>query len=693
MMRAMSMGIRVLLAVAALGASSAALAQVKAELLAADSSVRSGEQTTVVLRLSHEPQWHTYWRNPGTGLATSIQWALPAGWQAGDIQWPVPHLIRNAAGEVTGHGYTGVIDLPMSLVAARDSAAGVLNLKAHVEWLMCAQECVPGRADLSLRLPVSSAAPAPNPAVRAELARMPMPQSMPAGSTASAVRRGDLIALHLAGGEILRDAHFFPQDDLVQFDAPQSVKIEAGSLTLMLPVSTEADGSIDKITGVFAGTDSRGDYRGIDLVLPVAVPAERTASTRLSSGAEDRASHDPSMLALLSLAFVGGLILNLMPCVFPVLAIKILGFVGQAGDARGRRALHGVVHTLGVLLSFWALALALAVLRTGGSDLGWGFQLQSAPFVFSIAVVLLLVALNLSGVFEVGLRASGIGSSWMTSGGYKGSFLSGVLATVVATPCSAPFLAPALGAALTLPPEKSFVVFSAIALGLSSPYLLLTIVPQAAGLLPRPGRWMLTLKSALAFPIYGTVACLVWVLAGQTSESGLLSVLLGLTVVAFGAWTYGLYQVPAVSALRRRVMLLGALALLTAGLQLGWPRAEAAKGIVWEPWSSERVAQLRNEGRSIFVDFTARWCATCQANKKIVFSSAKVQEIFRERQIVTLRADWTNADPRITAELAKWQRSAVPFNLVYVRGLEPRALPEILTPSLVLGAFGDEAGR
>jgi len=388
------------------------------------------------------------------------------------------------------------------------------------------------------------------------------------------------------------------------------------------------------------------------------------------------------------LALVGGLILNLMPCVFPVLGIKVVGFVNQANSDRRKITIHGLAFTAGVLLSFWGLAAVLAVLRAGGQQLGWGFQLQSPVFVFALTVVMLIFALSLSGVFEFGLGAMGVGSNLQMKDGYSGSFFTGVLATVVATPCSAPFLAPALGAALALPMAQSFVVFTAIALGLSTPYLLLAIFPGAVKILPRPGRWMETFKQVMAFPLYATVGFLVWVMAGQVSENGLLMVLFGLTVIAMAAWLYGRYTAPGASTARMRFGLIGGAVLLATGLNLGWPRPAAPSDIAWEAWSTQRIEQLRAQGRPIYVDFTARWCATCQANKKVVFASTDVKRYFHDQNVATLKADWTNSDPHITAELARWNRSAVPFNLVYLPGrAAPRILPEVLTPSIVLRAF------
>jgi thiol:disulfide interchange protein len=377
-----------------------------------------------------------------------------------------------------------------------------------------------------------------------------------------------------------------------------------------------------------------------------------------------------------------------MPCVFPVLGIKIIGFVNQSGADRRKITLHGIVFSLGVLASFWALAAVLAILRAGGDQLGWGFQLQSPAFVFILAAVMLVFALSMSGVFEFGLRATSVGSDLQSKSGYTGSFLTGVLATVVATPCSAPFLAPALGAALALSTAASFAIFTTIAIGLSTPYLLLSIFPGAVKILPRPGMWMETFKQAMAFPLYGTVGYLVWVLAGQVGDSGLLNVLIGLTLVAMAAWLYGRYTAPGSKPARVRFGFLGGAVLLGLGALLGWPHAAEPTDIVWEKWSPAAVTTAQQAGKTVYVDFTARWCATCQANKHLVFGSDEVKRLFRARGIVTLRGDWTNHDPAITAELARFGRSAVPFNLIYKpESAEPVALPELLTANTVLNAL------
>jgi thiol:disulfide interchange protein/DsbC/DsbD-like thiol-disulfide interchange protein len=685
-------------------ASFAARAQVQASLVAADKSVQPGHSLTVALRLDQQPTWHTYWISAGTGYPTSLRWDLPPGWTAGPIKWPVPIVIRDANDNITGNGYERIVDLPITITPAGNLKTGEhVTLEAQAKWLMCSDICIPGRAKVTLILPVSLGTPQPDEAVRAELARMPMPQSA-TGWKLAAVRHGKNVTLQLSGAGTVESPRFFSEDGFIQYDQPQTALNSGGSLTFALPISEDAEAATSKLVGVLAYTDEQGVYRGLHIDVPfgssaTAASAAAAGPTTIASGSGPVKSAGTTsgsssgatiagLFATLVSALLGGLILNLMPCVFPVLGIKIVGFVNQSGNERRKVTLHGVVFTLGVLVSFWALAGVLAVLRAGGAQLGWGFQLQSPAFVFCLAVVMLIFALSLSGVFEFGLSAMGIGSRLQTKDGYAGTFFTGVLATVVATPCSAPFLAPALGAALALPTAQSFLVFSAIGIGLSSPYLLLSTFPQAVKWLPRPGRWMETFKQLMAFPLYATVGYLIWVLDGQVRETGLLMALLGLTVVAMAIWLYGRYTSPGMSRRHSRLGLAGALVLLVFGLQLGWPRAAAATDITWEPWSIERVQQLRAANRPIYVDFTARWCATCQANKKLVFGSDKVTRYFRTHNVATLKADWTNSDPRITAELAKWNRSAVPFNLVYVpTQSEPKVLPEVLTPSVVLRAF------
>lgn len=694
-----------------LASRAAGPSHVQASLVAADATVQPGRAFTVALRFLHDPHWHTYWVNPGTGLPTTLTWKLPPGWKAGDIQWPAPHILKDHTGAVVGNGYEGELFLPVTLTPPADLAPGTsVTLAASADWLMCEEVCVPGNADLTLQLGVAAAAPTPDAAwgdkIRGTVAALPradLPWKVSASRDAKNVT---LLVAPVDGAQPApMDLHFFADDNLVAYELPQVVKPDGhGGFTLTLPLSPEAPKDAKKLAGVLtaeSGWLAGGALRGLRVDVEFSTAATVAGG---GPGPQPSALHPPppaasgGLLGTLVLALVGGLILNLMPCVFPVLGIKILGFVNQAGHDKKKIVAHGLVFALGVLLSFWTLAGVLAVLRAGGDQLGWGFQLQSPAFVFALAALMLVFALNMSGVFEFGLGATAVGSELQTKSGFAGSFFTGVLATVVATPCSAPFLAPALGAALALPPVESFAIFTCIALGLATPYLLLSIFPGAVKVLPRPGAWMETFKQFMAFPLYATVGYLVWVLAGQVNDEGLQNALFGLVLLAMGVWLYGRWNSPGASAGRARFGVAGLILVGAAGLWLGWPHgaearsaaglASGAPDVVWEPWSPEAVAKLRAEGRIVYVDFTARWCATCQANKKLVFHSDDVLKYFAEKKIATLRGDWTNKDPRITAELASYNRSAVPFNLIWLPGRsDPVILPELLSSGAVLGAL------
>ncbi len=660
---------------------------VEAALVGEKVHLEPGVPYRVGLLLRHDPGWHTYWKSTATGYATSVAWRLPDGFTVSELQWPVPKVY--AFQGLVDYVYEGEVLLMATLVPPADWFEPELEIGFTAEWLMCAEVCMPGRVSSSLTVPVRHGAAQPSAwadrFARADFA-LPAP---PVAYSARAMGEARTVILEIRG--TLPDSVYFFDDKgvfqpepaaRVQRPAPDTLRVE-----LKLDPATAA--LPQRLTGTLAGFPGwpQADLRpGLAIDLPIlAAPAASLPP-------------DGASLGLLLLAFLGGLILNLMPCVFPVLGIKIMGFVAQAGESRGRVIAHGLIFTGGVLASFWALAGVLLALRAGGEQLGWGFQLQSPGFVLALTLLLFAFGLNLSGLFEVGQSAVGVGAGLVRRSGLGGSFFSGVLATVVATPCAAPFLAPALGAALALPPLASFLLFTCIALGLATPYLVLSGFPALIALLPKPGAWMETFKQAMAFLLYATVAYLLWVLAGQLTEGGgytafaLLKVLASLVLLALGLWVYGrwtAYHRP------RRVRTAGAavsVAIIAAAIAAGFsgtrPESWAEQGPTWEDWAPGKAEALAAAGRVVYVDFTARWCVTCQTNKAAVFSSARVRGRLRELDAVLLRADWTHQDPAITQALAAFGRSAVPFNLVYGPGTpEPIVLPELLTPAIVLDAL------
>jgi thiol:disulfide interchange protein DsbD len=688
---------------------------VSAQLVSDAAAIVSGQPFTVALRLRHDPHWHSYWIAPGTGYPTSLTWTLPEGFTAGAIQWPTPHVVKDLAGKITGNGYENEVFLLVEITPSKTLDADTnIKLEAVAEWLMCETVCMPGDAKLAISLRVGAAQAdakwtGPLAAARAQL---------PVASTG-----WDITASHDVAKLTLRltprpgtthqptGLHFFAADGFTDYTQKNTVTQDNGTLVITAPLDAAADKATKRLTGVLASANGWAaglGYGGLAIDVPLtdsqqqsAVSSQPTAGSQLSALSSQPQTAPGSLPGTLLLAFLGGLILNLMPCVFPVLGIKILGFVNQSGNDRKKITAHGLVFALGVLLSFWALAGVLLALRAGGAQLGWGFQLQSPAFVFGMASFLLLFALNLSGLFEIGLSATGVGGSLQMKEGFSGSFFTGALATLVATPCSAPFLAPALGAALSLSALESVLVFTAIAVGLALPYLLLSMFPQAVKLLPKPGAWMETFKQFMAFPLYATVGWLLWVLAGQTKDddNALLLIAFGFVLVAMAAWAYGRFGQAHGQPGKQLIGRICAAALLAGGLFTGWPKtAEAAPAgsyqVTWGKWSPEAIAAAQAAGRYVYVDFTARWCATCQTNKAAVFHSDAVLAALAKENFVLLKADWTNRDPQITAELARWNRSAVPFNLIYAPGkTEPVILPELLSPDRVLEAFASVSRR
>ncbi len=687
----------------AFGAEAVSAPHAVNRLVAETTTAPPGKTIRLALVQTLDPGWHTYWRNPGdAGEATRIDWTLPAGWSAGPILWPAPR--RFPLGPIMNYGYDGKIVLPTAIAVPAGAKPGTTaHLRATVQYLVCAEVCIPGSANLSLDLPVAAGTPSADPQgaplIAAAIAAAPRPAPGPARFQMT----GGKLRLAIAGlgvaGAQASDAYFFPyRDDVIDQAAPQAVERGANGLTLVLaPGPALAKGAPPgRIDGVL-----EVDGQALEVAATPGAPPAGAAGFGPPPSSSDRTSKGGSALAgLLAAAlgaFVGGVILNLMPCVFPILAMKAAALAGHGGEAPRARA-EGLAFLAGVLASFLALAAVLIGLRAAGQAVGWGFQLQSPAIVAALALVMLAAGLDLSGVFEVGASTQAIGQGAGPKSALARSALTGALAVVVAAPCTAPFMGPALGFALTEPPLASLTVFAALGLGFAAPFTLLAASPALARRLPRPGAWMDTLRKALAFPMYAAAAWLAWVLAQQAGPAGLAALFAAAVSLAFAAWLFGLAQRRQSAARPARVALaaagLSALASLAgvAAVAAAPPPTAAQSGLVGglasQPYSEARLAALRAAGRPVFVNFTAAWCVTCQVNERVAFADPGVAAAFRRAGAVYLVADWTRRDGAIAKALAAQGRIGVPLYLVYRPGERtPRVLPQLLTAATVTGAI------
>ncbi len=690
----------------AVAAESAAVStpRVTATLLSSRDAVAPGERFQVALVQKMAPGWHTYWQNPGdSGEPTRIEWTLPQGVAAGEIQWPAPHAIP--VEPLVNFGFEGTLLLPVEITVPQDAKPGErLTLKANATWLVCEKICIPEEGAFTLDLPIAPAAVVDEAAqVRIEAARADLP--VPAGFKGRLAADGEGLALTLPGlSGSPTELRFFPlSDTLIDHAAKQDASAAVDGTMLRLARSSAfkiAGGAIDGVLTFKEG----GIARSLSLVASVdpalvtsaadSAASARPAAVRIPLPAEGA---DLTLWAALLFAFAGGLILNLMPCVLPVLFIKALGFAQLARASRTEVREQGLLFLAGVVVTFMALAGMVIVLGALGSSVGWGFQLQSPPLVIALAVVMTLIGLNLLGAFEIGTSATGVGHGLASRGGRVGAFMTGALAVVVATPCTAPFMGAAMGYAVTQPPVLGLAVFMALALGFALPVVALSFAPGLLRLLPKPGRWMLILKQAFAFPMFATAIWLIWVASVQAGPGGVLAALVAVLAAGFVVWLVGVTR----GAGRGRV-LSSAFAVLVA-CAAGWfvvqsavPEAttEARAGDT-QAWTPERVAALQAEGRPVFVNFTAAWCITCLANERVALSRQEVKDAFAELKVVYLKADWTNRNSQIAMALAEQGRAGVPLYLFYpgAKGAQPEILPQLLTPDMIVAAARRAAGK
>ncbi len=673
--------------------------QVRAELLAhAPDGADAGKTVWVGLQLAHQPEWHTYWKNSGdSGLPTDLQWTLPPGISAGAIAWPTPK--KFLIGNLMNYGYAGTVLLPVPLTIGPEFKAPLLSsgleIKLKAAWLVCKQTCIPEEGEFAFTLPVKSSTAAHGAAFEATFQATPMP--LPNAAESRVLVEPKAIKLTVSGlpaalrGKTLE---FFPETPEVIETAARWTQVWDGALwTASVPLSAQRSGSPSVMPVVLALGDKA--YRAEVAVQgawpQAAAPAAgaQVLQPPVGSGGPRTSPGTPplSFWAALLGAVLGGLILNLMPCVFPVLAIKVLGFARHAGNRRLHR-ISGFAYTAGVLLSFVALGVALLALRSAGESLGWGFQLQEPVVVATLAALFTLIGLNLAGVFQFSHVLPSSIATLQARHPAADAFLTGVLAVAVAAPCTAPFMGASLGLAMVLPAGQALAIFAALGLGLALPYLVASLVPAFARALPRPGAWMDTLKKFMAFPMFATVAWLVWVLGQQSGIDGAGALLALLVALGFVAWALALGG--------RSRALLGAASVITLAA-LAWgvgpyvtkPVEAAAQtsGSGWHNWEPGRVDQLLARGQPVFVDFTAAWCVTCQYNKKTTLSDQDVLADLATKKVALLRADWTRRDPAITAALQQLGRSGVPVYVLYQAGRVPVVLSEILSVQEVRAAL------
>jgi thiol:disulfide interchange protein len=722
-----------------------------------------GQALLIGLVIRHDPHWHTYWRNPGdSGLPTEIALKMPPGWSAGPIRWPAPQRIP--IGPLVNYGYENVIVLPMPIKFDKTGeTSGLVTFSAIAQWLMCKDVCIPGEAQVSLKLnwapsngstDVSSVGKPTafkslfdemegrTPKLEKQALYAVTQEKMSIQMALSAQEYSELAALQLTlssgTGKITGETFsFFPYAaDSVLAPAPQAAYLVPASAANPAAIRFEIASAAPSGASTVATMDGllKLDTAYVEIKGRQAANGELLAGgTLLSEGviAKDKpqvasaAEFAPpagyvsqSLMTSIVFALVGGLILNLMPCVFPVLGLKVLGFAAHGNHSAPERALAATFFSAGVIGSFLALALVMTLLQAAGESVGWGFQLQSPWFVLAMACLFTLIGLNLSGVFEVGVSLTRINSNATKNKSPLDELGSGVLAVLVATPCTAPFMGAALGATLSQTPLEKFAVFAALGIGMALPYSLLTVLPSASRWLPKPGPWMETFKQWLAFPMFATVVWLIWVLGQQTDLDAVFVAMIALVVLAFGAWCFGRWQRE--SLLRGKgsskalawfvAMAISVLVVAYSAqeiskntdsgtAQLSGLRNEkkteqtsekASANSRWGPWSESAVKQALAQNKPVLVDFTAAWCVSCQVNKKVVLDTELAIKFFEQKRVVLLRADWTRRDASITAELAKYGRNGVPMYQVWLPSaatVGPKLLPELLTRGVVESAF------
>jgi thiol:disulfide interchange protein/DsbC/DsbD-like thiol-disulfide interchange protein len=719
---------------------------VAAELIPESTSMQAGKPFDIALHLHMDPDWHTYWINPGdAGLATMIKWTLPEGFTAGPIQWPTPE--KHNMGPLVTYGYGGDVYLLTTITPPKGDLPQHFDITAKASWLVCKEECIPGKADLTVSLDsgfMNLRMPKENTELfTAARARIPVENTQfdVTASYGQSMGGGDkqfpsmTIKLKPKSGAALATighALFFPEQPnvLATIKHPGGLDFyeKNGALTFIPDLQQNGD-KPDKLSGVVVSdVPLIGDAKAVRLAeFPVtdgkASGAPETtnssssspttaatagssttsanATTSAGSAPDAAATAQPLLIAVLGAAFIGGLILNLMPCVLPVLSLKVFSLIKHAGDNPRSAWIQGVAFTAGVVLSFWILAGALLALRATGNHLGWGFQMQSPGFVLGLTLLFFLIGLNLFGVFEVGTSLVGLDAKAAGQGsGTTSSFFNGALATLAATPCTAPFMGSALGFAAQQPAFVSMLIFTFLALGMATPYLLLTLFPGTLRFVPKPGAWMEAFKQFMGFLLMATVIFLVYVATSLVGAEETPIILFVLLLTALAAWIYGRWGTAGHSTTGRVVaavlVILLAVCVLSQAFAITKATPETSDAVTgskgsesWQPWSTGAVDASLAQGKPVFVDFTAAWCLSCKVNERVALDTGDVKKAFAQKDVTLLRGDWTRSDPEISKTLQQYHRDGVPLYLLYSPKDKdaPQVLPEVLTPGIVLDAL------
>jgi thiol:disulfide interchange protein DsbD len=657
---------------------------VKVKLVSEYDSIQPGAIIWVGIHEKMEPEWHTYWKNPGeSGAPTQIKWNLPKGFEPGPIVWPAPHKIE--VPPVVSYGYEDEVLLMVPIKTPSHLKAGQkIRLAATVEWLECKDVCIPGTTEVQLQLPVIEKPPAINSiwADKFLKAREQLPTPIKDWKIRVEDRQ-DTYVIQIDPpanfNDILKTIYFYPEElRVINYSAPQILKRSSQTYSLKIEKAESSTGTASQLLGLLSLQSVQGQAIHLQ-ISPVVENAQQSHSSW-------------AWLVAIFFAFLGGLILNLMPCVLPVVSIKVLGFIKQSGGSRREALKQSLIFMLGVLVAFWVLAGFILVLRSSGNQLGWGFQLQSPVFIGALVSLFFLMGLNLFGLYEVGSSFVQLNDATKNHKGALKSFLSGILATIVAAPCTAPFMGSAMGYALSQPAPVTYLVFSFLGFGMALPYVLLSQSPTFLKYIPKPGPWMEIFKQIMGFMMMACVVWLLWVFGHQRDTDAVALALLGLTFQALGVWLWGRIQMGLIGNKRIGILLATIFFILGTVILFNSTRRETKSTSPnisengWEEFSEIKIRDFQAQGRPVFIDFTAAWCLTCQVNEKVALNNAEVRKLFKEKNVALLKGDWTNKNNEITKVLTSYERSGVPFYLLYSSdpSVPPQILPEILTPDIVI---------